>query len=221
MASSLSSQPALRRSATCAALLLLALMAPAAEAQEGAPVSLASRASLGRALGSEGAPIFVYEFADFQCGHCAKFALEVFPRIDSAYVSTGKVRWIFVNLPAPTNANAWAAHEAAACASGVADGFWAMHDQLFETQAEWRELPDPRPVFERLARAIGVPADPFATCLIEDRVASVLLQDVIFAASSRISGTPAFIVNNSVTVMGVKSFREWTDILERALKKAK
>lgn len=216
------SLPRAERSSPLIAALLLALASPGADAQEtSAAASLASRASMARALGSEAAAIFVYEFADFQCGHCARFALEVFPRIDSAFVRTGKVRWIFVNLPVPTNLNSWAAHEAAACAAGVSGSFWEMHDALFENQKEWRDANDPLPIFERLARAAGVPIEPFTACVIADRVASILLQDVIFAASSRISGTPAFIVNNSETVMGVKSFDEWRDILDRALKKAK
>jgi predicted DsbA family dithiol-disulfide isomerase len=55
----------------------------------------------------------------------------------------------------------------------------------------------------------------------EDRVAAILLQDVIFAASSRVNGTPAYMVNNQTSVMGLKSYDEWRDILEKAIKKAR
>ena len=57
--------------------------------------------------------------------------------------------------------------------------------------------------------------------VVDDRVATVLLQDVIFAASSRVNGTPAFLVNNRNMVMGLKSFEEWRDILDKELKKAR
>lgn len=179
------------------------------------------RASRSRARGQEGAPIFVYEFADLQCPHCARFALEVFPRIDSAFVRTGKVHWVFVNLPVPGHENAWGAHEAALCGGAVADRFWAMHDRLFATQSEWAGLDDTSAFFARLAQEVGIPAQPFAACVAADRVASLLLQDVIFAASSRVNGTPAFIVNNEQTVMGLKSFEEWKDLLEKLLLKGK
>lgn len=200
-----------------ATVLLLACALPA-HAQD-TPTPLAQQATLSRAKGRETASVFVYAFTDFQCTHCQKFAIDVFPRIDSAFVRSGKIRWIFVHLPLPTHANAWAAHEAAACAGGVADRFWQMHDRLYATQQEWAELPDPTPVFTRLAREVGAPADRFAACIREDRVANVILGDVIFGATSNVSGTPAYIVNNEVTVMGLKSFEEWKELLEKMIRK--
>jgi protein-disulfide isomerase len=181
-------------------------------AQERDP--LFERASLSRAKGQEEAPVFVYEFADFECPHCARFATEVYPRIDSAFVKTGMVRWIFVNLPLPTHKDAWIAHEAALCAGAVADRFWAMHDKLFGNQKEWMESQDPVAAVARYAKDLGVPVQPFTQCTVNDRVASLLLQDVIFAATSRVNGTPAFIVNNEQSVTGLKSFEEWKAILE-------
>lgn len=204
-----------------AAAVLIGMCAPAVQAQvqeSWNPNALASRASVARTRGDDGAPIFVYEFANFQCTHCRKFALDVFPSIDSVFIKPGRVRWIFVHLPAPSHANAWAAHEAAACAGAVGDRFWAMHDRLFATQAEWSELGDARHVFEKMARELGIGFDAFEECVAADRVSALLLQDVMFAAASGVNGTPAFVVNNGFTVMGLKSFEEWKDILEKALR---
>lgn len=207
----------------CTFAVVLGLMASLVPgvviAQDRDPTS--NRASQSRAKGMDGAPVFVYEFADFECPHCSRFALEVFPRIDSAFVKTGGVHWIFVNLPLPTHPTAWLAHEAALCAGAVADGFWAMHDEIFRRQKEWIEAADPIAAFARFARDLGIPAQPFASCTANDRVAALLLQDVIFAASSRVNGTPAFIVNNEQTVMGLKSFEEWKSILEPMIKAKK
>jgi len=189
-----------------------------ASAQQTDPAALYERASLSRAKGKDAAPLFVYEFADFECPHCARFALDVFPRIDSAYVKTGKVHWVFVNLPLPTHRNAWLAHEAAVCGGAVADKFWAMHDKLFATQDQWGPLDDPTPFLKRLGKEAGVPAEPLAACMAGDRVSQILLQDVIFAASARVNGTPAFIVNNEQSVMGLKTFEEWQELLDRMLK---
>lgn len=202
------------------AAALLFVGRPAA-AQDAPTIDISGRASTARTRGADGAPIFVYEFANFQCTHCARFALDVFPRIDSAFVQTGRVRWIFVNLPSPAHTNAWAAHEAAACAGAIGDRFWAMHDLLFETQAAWQDEPDARRIFIEHARKLDIAPVAFDACLDNDRVATMLLQDVIFAASSRVNGTPAFMVNNRHMVMGLKSFEEWTDILEKELKKTR
>ncbi len=176
------------------------------------------RASLARAKGPQDAPVFVYEFADFQCSHCARFATEVFPRLDSAYVKTGRVQWVFVNLPSPSHANAWAAHEAAMCAGVVADRFWPMHDRLYAGQLEWAGAADPRAALRRYAREAGVPSEAFDECIAADRVASLVLQDVIFAASSRVIGTPAFIIDNEQSVMGLKTYEEWKSVLDPILR---
>ena len=200
------------------AALLLASTPLLTRAQDTDP--LLERASASRAKGQETVPIFVYEFADFQCPHCARFALEVMPRIDSAFVQTGKVHWVFVNLPLPSHRNAWVAHEAAVCAGALADRFWEMHDRIFAAQAEWSTASDPAPIMARLARDAGVPTDRFAACVGADRVSALLLQDVIFAATSRVNGTPAFNVNNEHSVMGLKSFEEWKELLEKTIKGA-
>ena len=209
----------LRRAAgyNVAAVALSAILAAVASAQE--PDPTLQRAAKSRAKGVENAPSFVYEFADFQCPHCSRFALEVFPRIDSAFVKTGKVHWVFVNLPVPNHANSWVAHEAAVCAGAVADRFWPLHDRIFATQEEWMGLTDPAALFARYAKDAGVPAEAFATCVASDRVAALLLQDVIFAATSRVNGTPAFNVNNEVSVMGMKTYEEWKELIEKLLKK--
>lgn len=198
-----------------AVALLVATVAPVRAQEE--PTAY-ERASLSRAKGKDGAPIFVYEFADFECPHCALFALDVFPSIDSAYVKTGKVHWVFVNLPLPTHRNAWAAHEAVACSGAVADKFWPMHDLVFASQKEWAGLDDPTPVLLRLGKESGVPETELSACMAGDRVSQLLLQDVIFAASARVNGTPAFIVNNEQSVMGLKTFAEWQQLLDKMLK---
>ena len=115
----------------------------------------AERAAMNRLKGQQSATVTVYEIADFQCPYCARFSTEVLPRIDSAYVKAGKVKWIFVNFPLPTHANAWPAAEAAMCAGGVGERFWPMHDRLSATQGDWSAAPNagpPRPSWTARAR---------------------------------------------------------------------
>jgi protein-disulfide isomerase len=174
------------------------------------------RAAEARSKGADDAPVLVYEISDFQCPFCRQFALDVFPQIDSAYIRTNRVQWVFVSLPMPAHHNAWVAHEAAACAGGVSDRFWAMKERIYQNQAEWANAADPGAHMARYARDTGVTMDAWTACVQQDRVASLLLQDVIFG--SRITGTPTFIVNNQHTVVGVKTFAEWRDIIENAIR---
>jgi protein-disulfide isomerase len=129
------------------------------------------------------------------------------------------VRWVFVNLPLPSHANAWLASEAALCAGAEAGRFWAMHDRLFRAPQEWSMLPDPGPVFARYAREEGVPPEAYHECVAGDRVSRLILQDVLFGAG--VSGTPTFVIGNEQTIVGMKSYAEWQEVLETALKKKK
>jgi protein-disulfide isomerase len=134
-------------------------------------------------------------------------------------VKTGKVQWVFVNMPLPMHQNAWVAAEAALCA-GASNKFWAMHDRLYKNQAEWSLSQDPAPMFARYAREAGVPAEPYTSCVINDKVSTLIINDVMFGASARINGTPTFIINDEQTVVGAKTFEEWKEILDAAIRKA-
>jgi protein-disulfide isomerase len=105
----------------------------------------------------------------------------------------------------------------AVCAGAVAERFWPMHDRLYATQAEWSTAPDPTPIFARLARESGVPAEPFKACVDRDRVASVIISDLLYSAEARVDGTPAFVINREQSVMGMKSFEEWKMLLDKAI----
>lgn len=182
---------------------------------------LLERAVSSRAKGADTAPVTVYEIADFQCPYCGQFAVEVGPRLDSAYVATGRVQWVFVNLPLHTHPLAWPAAEAAACAGALADAFWPMHDRLYHEQRSWTSASDPMAAFQAYAEELGVPGDAFRECTTRDLVAPLLLQDVTSVVGAQITGTPTFILmkGDSVVsrVVGVKSYAEWSGILDSLL----
>jgi protein-disulfide isomerase len=201
-----------------AALLLVALWGAAAPAMaQNRSNDLLLRAAASRSKGTEAAPVVVYEIADFQCPFCARFAREIFPQIDSAYVATGKVRWVFVNMPMPGHARAWAAAKAALCAGAVADRFWPVHHRLFAELQEWSRADEIMPHFSRYAREAGVPEDAFRRCMIEDRVAPLIVEDMLNAASAGIRGTPTFFVGEEQRLVGLQPFEVWAEILEKLL----
>src|SRR2546428_6393313 len=99
---------------------------------------------VARSRGRLNAPVTVYEMSDFQCPYCRAFALTTLPLLERDYVASGKVRFVFINLPLPSlHANATAAAEAAMCAARQSR-FWPMHDLLFRHQDGWAKLADPR-----------------------------------------------------------------------------
>src|SRR2546425_754568 len=108
-----------------------------------------------RAKGRPGAPVTVYEMSDFQCPYCKAFALATLPLLEREYVTSGRVRFVYINLPLPSlHANATAAAEAALCAARQ-HKFWPMHDLLFRHQDGWAKLADPRPMLLALGDSAG------------------------------------------------------------------
>src|SRR3989441_891867 len=108
-----------------------------------------------RAKGRSDAPVTVYEMSDFQCPYCRSFALTTMPLLEKEYVQTGKVRFVYINLPLTTrHPNAAAAAELAMCAARQGK-FWPLHDLLFQHQDAWAPRKDPAPYLLALGDSAG------------------------------------------------------------------
>lgn len=139
--------------------------------------------------GTATARVTVIEFSDFQCPFCARYTRDTFDQIDKEYISTGKVRYVFRNLPLESiHPQAFKAHEAALCA-GEQGKYWEMHHQLFANQKALQ--PD---ALVNHARAAGADVPRFQQCLTSGRFASRIREDISDAARAGASGTPTFFI---------------------------
>jgi protein-disulfide isomerase len=201
---------------------LVGWLAPIEGQSAGGGSALIERALESRAKGDVDAAVVVFEVADFQCPHCARFAATVAKDLDREYVRTGKVQWVFVNLPLHNHRLAWVAAKAALCAGATANAFWSMHDRLFEEQTRWGAMDYPGPYFARLAVELGAPAAEYQACMTEDRVAPLILEDFGSAVSAGITGTPTFIIMKGDEVVerlvGVQPMETWRRILDDTLR---
>jgi protein-disulfide isomerase len=223
----------MRISTLAAMALLLATTLPTAacaQPQGAAPASSAAasgvradsivaRADRGRMKGPDSAQVTIVEVSDFQCPYCREFAATTYPRIDSAYVQTGKARMLYINLPLSNHREAFAAAEAAMCA-GAQGKFWQMHDRLFATQREWSNQPDAGRRFERLAQALRLNMPAYRDCTANDRPAPIIVSDAMQAAQAGIQGTPAFILtsrNGQRALSGAVSFEQFAQEMDALL----
>ena len=171
------------------------------------PDSVAQRAERSRFKGSETAPVTIVEVSDFQCPFCRQFVEETWPKLDSAYVQTGKVRVVFIHLPLPMHAEAFAASEAAMCA-GAQGKFWPMHDRLFAAQREWAGQADAGQRFARFAVELELDAAAYRECVENDRAAALIVNDVMRASGSGVQGTPTFFLNGQTALSGAIPFEQ-------------
>jgi protein-disulfide isomerase len=166
-----------------------------------------------RTKGSSTAPIVVYEMSDFQCPYCRQHAVDVFPALERTYISTGKVRWVFINFPLTSvHANAAAAAELALC--GARQGkFWLLHDLLFKYQETWAPLKEPGPFLLSLADSAGVPRQPMEACLTSEAAREELKADAEGAQRAGAQSTPTFYIEGGLLV-GAQPVDVWRGILD-------
>jgi len=139
--------------------------------------------------GSDRARVAIIEFTDFECTYCLGFVTETLPQLDKDYVSTGKVKYFFRNLPLTNgHPNAFRAAEAGHCA-GEQGKFWQAHDRFFANQNKLNPND-----FVPHARALGMDGLKFDDCLKSGKYDEGIKKDIEEAQSLGIEGTPAFLI---------------------------
>ncbi len=166
-----------------------------------------------RSKGAPSAPVTVYEMSDFQCPYCRKHALEVFPAIERDYVKTGKVRWVFINLPLVSiHANALPAAELAMCAARLGK-FWPIHDLLFQHQETWAPLKEPGPFLLSLADSVKLPRAPLVKCLETEAARAEIQAEAQGSERAGAASTPTFYIEGGL-LTGARPVELWREVLD-------
>ncbi len=162
------------------------------------PAQQADAPLAGRSKGASSARVTVYEMSDFQCPFCRRFALESFPTLEREYISTGKVRWVFVNFPLSTiHPNAVAAAEVALCASKQG-AFWRVHDLLYTHQDTWAPLKDPGPFLATLADSAKISRKVLLTCLASPDTRTEIQSEAEGSERAGAASTPSFYIEGGL-----------------------
>lgn len=166
-------------------LLMLAGSAPSPEPARPETINIANSPSVGE----QGARLVVVEFSDYQCPYCIRFFRDTMPLIEQEYINTGKVKYVFRNLPLESiHPFAVKAAEAADCA-GEQGKFWQMHRRLFSNQ----EALGPADL-QLHAQSIGLDLTRFNQCLSGGSHAPAIRKGAEEAFTAGIQGTPAFVI---------------------------
>lgn len=208
-----------------AALVAGACTDRASQAQEedGASVvpaevqTVVERADRARVQGEEGAPIRLVEVSDFQCPFCAQYYEETYPAVDSQYIRTGKVSYVWVSYPNPGHPRAWQSIEAAFCAGAVGK-FWPMHDLLFQRQSQWGEAENLQETFVGYAEELDIDGASFRNCVEQDLPWTLQIRDYQNTVRAGISSTPFFILADSVAIRGAAPIENFQTAIDTLLK---
>lgn len=179
-------------------------------------ISLDGRPSLG----DEDAPVTIVEFADYQCPFCRKFALQTFDQLKTEYIETGKVRFVYKDLPLTQlgHDQAIPMAKAAHCA-GEQDRYWDLHDKLYDEQQEISPRGTAKFSGEKIpqwADEIGLNMNAFNECMRSDRYNSQIQEDLSEAQAVGASGTPTFFINGK-KVVGAQPYQAFQQVIEAEL----
>jgi protein-disulfide isomerase len=176
------------------------------------PVSLPEMA-----LGPANASVTITEYASMTCSHCATFNANVFPKIKSEYIDTGKVRYVFREFPLDIKA-AVASMLARCIAKGDAGKYFAVIDMLFKKLDEWSLPADPILGFLGL-RCPAMSEESVETCLKDHALFDKLSADEEFAHKVlKVNATPTFFIN-AERIKGAISFEEFDKRIKQLLMK--
>ena len=149
----------------------------------------------GIALGPENAPVTIYEFADFQCPACGQYASFVTPLIKDRLVGSGNVRYVYYDFPLAMHPHAFLASRAGRCAHEQGK-FWEYHDLLYARQPTWSALGNATDYFVDLGDEVpGLDTGQFGSCVLSDKYADVVTQNMRLGEALNVNGTPTLFVN--------------------------
>jgi protein-disulfide isomerase len=174
-----------------------AMLKAGAGAQAQAPMPAPAIATVDHVIDIAGAAVkgvptarvAIIEFSDYECPFCGRHALSTLPELAKEYIDTGKIRYVFRNLPLESiHPNAMRAAVAAECA-GEQGKYWQLHDRMFANQ---RALDATSLV--NYAKAEGLDVTRFQQCLGSDKYNAKIRADQ--AESNRVdaTSTPSFFV---------------------------
>lgn len=166
-------------------------------------------------IGEEDAPVTIVEFSDFQCPYCQSFYENTFAEIKEKYVETGLVKFVYRDLPLSFHQFAYPAALFAECVRDQKgnEAYFEIHDEIFETIASGFD-------FEELSKfavkELGINETKLKTCYDNDELKADIESDKAAAARAGISGTPGFVVNDTV-ISGAQPLSTFEAIIEASL----
>lgn len=145
------------------------------------------------AIGPKDAKITIVEYASMTCPHCAHFSTDVFEKIKTKYIDTGKVRFIYREFPLDNLAAA--VSMLARCAGD--DKTFPLIETFYQKQQDWAFANgSPVPKLFDIAKQAGFTQESFDKCLTDQK-----LLDKITAQRARatdtfgVNATPTFFIN--------------------------
>jgi protein-disulfide isomerase len=187
------------------------------DAMAQAPADVAKPQSLpDMALGPANATVTITEYASMTCPHCAAFTENVFPKIKSEFIDSGKIRFVFREFPLDIKAAA-GSMLARCIAKDDAPKYFAVVDLLFRQQNDW-VVKNTTETLTRIGKQAGLTQQQVEDCLKDQALLDKIVADQKFASDVlKVNSTPTFFINGEM-IKGEQSFEEFSKRINAMLK---
>ena len=189
----------------------------------GQELNITALASAGLKMGSDEAPVIMVEFSDYQCQFCRRFWEVNFATLKEQYIDTGKVQFVYRDLPLPFHNAAEDSAVSVWCAEEQGMG-WQMHDRIFATQAAVGTglVFYAKSDLKQWAGEIGLDRAAFDSCLDSGRYLGRVRLSRDEAESSGLNSTPSFVIGlrnrtNYVTLIGALPYGTFRATIDQLL----
>jgi protein-disulfide isomerase len=160
--------------------------------------------------------VTITEFASMTCPHCAAFNANVFPKIKSEYIDSGKIRYVFREFPLDIKAAA-GSMLARCIAKGDSGKYFAVVDMLFRQQEDW-VMKNTTETLTRIGKQAGLGQQAVEDCLKDQALFDKIKADQKYANDVlKVSSTPTFFINGEM-IKGETSFEEFDKRIKSLLK---
>ena len=139
-------------------------------------------------VGLADAPLSLVMFANYQCQTCRKFAMNSLKKLKSEFVTSGKLKFIFRDMPLKSHPLAVELASLANCA-GEQGKYWEAFELLYSEKLD----PLIDPMRKELSKLLPKPKS-FLRCSKSSRYQKEIELDAQNARSLGASGTPSFLL---------------------------
>ena len=181
--------PSLRNMSTRKTLTLLALISPILVTA--AVVAFMENRKPPPPVPGDPGVVTLTEFGDFQCPHCASFAIHVKPMLDREFIGNNRIAFQYRHYPV-LGTNSHAAAHAAECAREQGS-FQEYHDTLYR-DLDAGNKPDPESLRDTASR-VGLDTSAFQACTQDQSHQARIQDDISLARSLGVRGTPSLFLD--------------------------
>ena len=164
----------------------------------------------------ETALVTLEEFGDFQCSHCAQFALGMGKQLKEDFVETGRIRFVFRHFPF-IGEESFRAAEATECAADQ-DKFWEYHDTVFENWKGVNQGAYSDDNLKGFASHLRLDRDDFDSCLDGGKYRGKVEEDLHLGERLGVNSTPSLFLEGHR--IQVASYSELAQLIESVIAEA-